>query len=313
MNICFFTEMDFSGKIPRDHVNMRTEFAWMAVLNAEHRSLFNASIENWDLGIIIIPKKRVDLLISSDYISQIKKQCKKVAVMQEGPQWLWQDLPIQQQIWYLNVLSDMDFLLVHNESDIKYFKGLTHKPCYNLPSLMITDQLTMHNIKKQNSVIIGGNMCSWYSGLDSYIVALQFGISIDIPSMGRRKENEERLDNLNHLPYMNWKDWMVNLSQYKYAVHLMRTHAAGTMALNCAYWGIPCIGYKGLDTQEKLHTETAVELGDLESAKKIVAFLKDPEFYESCSNFSRSSYNELYTEASFIKHVNSIFKNEDLL
>ena len=33
MNIAFFTEMNFTGMISRDHTNMRTEFAWMCALD----------------------------------------------------------------------------------------------------------------------------------------------------------------------------------------------------------------------------------------------------------------------------------------
>ena len=36
MEIAFFTEMGFTGKISRTHENMRTEFAWMC---AKRRSL----------------------------------------------------------------------------------------------------------------------------------------------------------------------------------------------------------------------------------------------------------------------------------
>ena len=36
MKIAFITEMGFEGKIPSNHPNMRTEFAWMHALNADH-------------------------------------------------------------------------------------------------------------------------------------------------------------------------------------------------------------------------------------------------------------------------------------
>ena len=39
MKIAFFTEMGFQGKIPRNHPNMRTEFAWIVALNADHYNL----------------------------------------------------------------------------------------------------------------------------------------------------------------------------------------------------------------------------------------------------------------------------------
>ena len=42
MDIAFFTEMGFTGKIPRTHENMRTEFAWMCALNATHYPITSA-------------------------------------------------------------------------------------------------------------------------------------------------------------------------------------------------------------------------------------------------------------------------------
>jgi hypothetical protein len=41
MKIAFFTEMEFNGKIPRTHKNMRTEFAWMCALDATHYHLMH--------------------------------------------------------------------------------------------------------------------------------------------------------------------------------------------------------------------------------------------------------------------------------
>ena len=58
--IAFFTEMGFTGKIERNHPNMRTEFAWMCALEADHHPIAeinnNFRSYNYDLGIIIIPK-----------------------------------------------------------------------------------------------------------------------------------------------------------------------------------------------------------------------------------------------------------------
>ena len=125
--------------------------------------------------------------------------------------------------------------------------------------------------------------------------------------MGRKQPNEEQL--LTHLPYMNWTQWIHALNKFKYAVHLMRTHAAGTFALNCAYLGIPCIGYKGLDTQETLHPDLTVDLGDLQSARNIASKLRnDEEFYLYYSNKCKELYQINYTEEKFKEqfYANSI-------
>ena len=280
---------------------MRTDVAWMCALDAMHYPIdhIHTVDDNFDLGIVIIPKKNPQF-----DLNKIKQYCNKIAVMQEGPNWYWQDYPLQQQIWYFNTIQEADFMFVHNESDKKYYEGLTGKECKILPSLMIEDLIKDLPQAERSNVIIGGNFCSWYSGFDSYIVAQEADCSIYIPSMGRKTKGEEQMPNLNHLPYMNWVEWIKTLNNFKYGVHLMRTHAAGTFALNCAYLGIPCIGYKGLDTQEKCHPHLTVELGDLAMAKEKLTLLQtDQEFYNDCSEIAIKSYQKHYKELIFKNKV----------
>jgi len=121
--------------------------------------------------------------------------------------------------------------------------------------------------------------------------------------MGRKQPGEEQL--LTHLPYLEWKDWVHALNKFKYGIHLMRTHAAGTFSLNCSYLGIPCIGYKGLATQEILHPNLTVELGDMQSARKIALQLKnDVDFYKENSILTKQLYNQHYTEKVWIEKMN---------
>ncbi len=297
MNIAFFTEGQWQGKVPRDNSNMRTEMAWMCALDADHYNIHDGSttyMGRYDLGIIIIPKNNPEF-----DLERIKKWCNRVATMQEGPHWYFQDYKIEQQIWFYNTLMDMDFLFVHNEIDKKYFEGLTGKQCQVLPSLMIEDSVKVPKLNRTN-VMIGGNFCHWYGGFDSYIVAQEFNSEIHAPSMGRKIENENWMEGLNHLPYMTWVEWIHTLNKFKYGVHLMRTHAAGTFALNCGYLGIPCIGYNGLDTQMNLHPDCTVDVGDITKAKQIAKKLrKDEEFYLYCSNIARENYKKYYHENQF--------------
>jgi hypothetical protein len=94
MKIAFFTEMGFNGKIPRTHPNMRTEFAWMVALNADHYNLQQTPEKEYDLGIVINSKNHPEQVDVSRY----KTKCKKVGVMQEGPFWYFQDYPLPNQI-----------------------------------------------------------------------------------------------------------------------------------------------------------------------------------------------------------------------
>jgi hypothetical protein len=296
MKIAFFTEMSFMGKISRTHENMRTEFAWMVALNADHFPIGTTPTSKYDLSIVIIPKKNPGFDIES-----MRGFSEKIAVMQEGPNWNWQDYTLDKQAWYYNTCCSADVIYTHNELDRKYYKGLcNHNDVRVMPSLMIEDAVGKLKSEERKDVIIGGNFVSWYSGFDSMIIAkeLSRGGNVYAPSMGRKQELEEQL--VTHLPYMNWKQWIHELNKFKFGVHLMRTHAAGTFALNCAYLGIPCIGYHGLDTQVILHPETTVEIGDLESARKIAENLRnDKEFYLYSSTLCKGLYKDHYTEETF--------------
>ena len=295
MKIAFFTEATFKGKINRNFNNMRTEYAWYVALNSDHYNLNKQPNQHYDLGIVIIPKQN-----PSFDLNKIKQYCDKVAVMQEGPNWYWQDYPLEQQIWYYNTIQEADLMYVHNKSDKKYYEGLTGKKCKILPSLMIEDSIKNLPQIERKDIIIGGNFCSWYGGFDSYVIAQEADCPIYIPSMGRKIEGEEQMPNLNHLPYMNWVEWIKTLNNFKYGIHLMRTHAAGTFALNCAYLGIPCIGYEGLDTQEICHPYLTVKLGDLATAKeKLIEIKEDKQLYNRCSQIAKEQYLKHYHESKF--------------
>ena len=307
--VAWFTEGGWFGKIPRNHPGMRNDSAWMCVLDAVHYPITEAHnvTEKYDLGIITLPKKNIDVLSQYPLIESLRKCCNKIAFMQEGPHWYFQDYPLAEQIWFFNTLSEMDFLYVHNQSDINYYNGLTGKECKLMPTLMIEDLIKDLPEVERSNVMIGGNFCSWYGGFDSYMVAQEFDCPTYVPTMGRKIPHEEQMVNLTHLPYMNWMEWIKKLNNFKYGIHLMRTHAAGTFALNCAYLGIPCIGYSGLDTQEQLHPDTTIEMGDLKRAKEIANRLKtDKSFYDKCSTNTKILYGG-YNEENYKKHMNTIF------
>ena len=297
MKVAFFTEMGFNGKIPRTHKNMRTEFAWMVALNATHYNLKSIPSENYDLGIVVNSKNNPEWV----NVEGLKSKCEKVAIMQEGPFWYFQDYPLAKQIHYFNNLTSADIIYAHNEVDVQYFKGLTnHKDVRVLRSLMVEDPINeITHPKSRSGIMIGGNMKSWYGGFDSFMLASSVTDEIYQPKMGKREEGEDELG-LTQLPYMEWDQWISELSKRKIGVHMMRTHAAGTFALNCSYLGIPCIGYDGLDTQRILHPHLTVKDGDLNTARKLISRLdNDSDFYTLCRNETLEMYNEHYHESKF--------------
>jgi hypothetical protein len=314
MKIAFLTEMGFSGKISEDHRNMRTEFAWMHALNANHYNIrLFESVQNYDHIFIIFPKGEVYLnsigvklvnntnpisdILVSNLVTKLKSKNKKVHFVQEGPHWLWNDYKIYDQIHFYNLIQECDSIFAHNEHDTQYYKGLfPNKKINTIQTLMIEKNLSSIIPTKQDICIIGGNFARWYGGFESYIVASKFSIPIYVQDSHAKREAEELMDGLNHLPRMEWLDWMKNLSKFKYAVHLMPTIAAGTFSLNCAYFGIPCIGNREVDTQKICHPSLSVDVNDINKAIELATTLKDNKsFYEECSYIARNNYNKYYS------------------
>lgn len=315
MRIAFLTEMNFVGKVPINHTNMRTEFSWMFALDADHYNIFNINkVSNYDHIFIIFPKGKTYLnsegsklvnginpaseLLKEDIVGKLKaKGNGSVHYIQEGPHWWYNDYEIGDQIGFYNFLSNCDIIFAHNESDVNYYKGLfPTKNVQTIYTLMINELVKDIVPKPEDKTIIGGNFARWYGGFESYIVANQFNLPIWVQDSHAKRENEEQVDNLNHLPRMMWNDWMKELSTFKYGVHLMPTVAAGTFALNCAYFGIPCIGNIDVDTQMYCHPNLAVDIKDLQYANSMARMLRDDkDFYDNCSRVAKENYNEHYS------------------
>ena len=320
MKVAFLTEMGFIGKVPNNHSNMRTEFAWMYALNADHYNVFNPhDVVGYDAVIVIFPKGRVFLdacgskisnepnpvsnLLASGLVEILKKVNKKVLYMQEGPHWLYNDYELIDQINFYNMLTICDGILAHNESDVSYYRGLfPGKQVGVMPTLMI-DPIIKHIVPQtEHKAIIGGNFARWYGGFESYMIAQEFQVPIWGQTSHAIRDNEDQL--FNHLPRVLWTDWMVQLSSFKYAVHLMPTVAAGTFSLNCAYFGIPCIGNINVDTQRLCHPHLSVHIHDLEHARALAKQLsEDNQFYQECSELARLNYKTYFNQERYSSTV----------
>ena len=307
MKIGVFTEGGYQGKIQRDNPNMRTDLAWWCALDATHHPLpiiHELPDNSYDFGIMILPKKRQPLL-NYPLLEQYKRVCKKVSVMQESYYNYWQDSEIVEQIWYYNFLVEMDIIFCHNEVDLKYYRGLTGKKCEIMPTLMITDFIKTSE-EKTESVMMGGNLVKDYGGIDSYMVAREITDNIWSPTTGRMKEEEKGMD-INHLSWVLWLEWVYELSKHKYGIQL-GTAAAGTFNLNCAYLGIPCVGYNNVNTQ-RCHPDLSVDVGDVERAKILMKKLKeDTDFYSECSKTAIQKYNECFDEKVYIYTMKKVIE-----
>jgi hypothetical protein len=325
MRIAFLTEMGFVGKVPANHPNMRTEFAWMHALDADHYNihLFGSSknLVDYDVVFVIFPKGKTFLssegsrliegvnpvspLLDQPIVERLKeKGNKKIYYIQEGPHWWWNDYEIVDQIKFYNFLSKTDGIFAHNLSDANYYRGMfRNKKVEIIHSLMIEELINDIQPQPEDKVLIGGNFARWYGGFESYMVASELGLPIWGQESHAKRNQEGMIDNLNHFPRMMWVDWMKEVSKFKYGVHLMSTVAAGTFSLNCAYFGIPVIGNEQVDTQRLLHPQLSVEVFDIESAMLLVEMLKDPSFYKKKSEEAKDNYQTIYTKEVWLKNM----------
>ena len=306
MNIGFFSEGGYEGKVPRNHPNMRTDVAWVCALDATHHPLPKIQAlpdKLYDVGVMILPKNRT-MLMDWPLLGEYRRVCKKVTVMQESYYNYWQDSSIAEQIWYFNFITEMDLIFCHNDIDLRYYNGLTNVRTELLPSVMITDGIVSRS-ESGDGTIIGGNWVRDYGGFDSYQVALEIGNPITAVTTGRMKQEESQL--LNHIPWVMWREWIDILSQFNIGVQL-GTASAGTFNLNCSFHGIPCIGYSDVNTQSMLHPLTTVEVGEIDKAKDIANKLKDDKFYNLCMETTKKRYKNYYSEEIFVEHWNRIWK-----
>jgi len=325
MKIAFITEMGFEGKIPPTHPNARTEFAWMNALDADHYNIRNIErVLNYDHVFIIFPKGVVYLnafavklsndenpvsdILRSSLVLKLKSSNKKVHYVQEGPHWLFNDYEIYDQIYFYNMIQECDSIFAHNEHDVVYYKGMfPNKHVNTIPTLLIEDLIKDIVPTKENKTIIGGNFARWYGGFESYMVADNLGTDIWAQESHAKRPGEEMFGGIKHLPRLIWVDWMKALSTFKYAVHLMPTIAAGTFSLNCAYFGIPCIGNREVDTQKLCHPNLAVDVNDIQYATELAKKLKeDQSFYEDCSYQAKQNYRSFYSVEDWKENINNI-------
>lgn len=325
MKIAFLTEMHFSGNVPNNHPNMRTEFAWMCALNADHFNIREWNkVSGYDYVMIIFPKGQtflnsigVDLihgkneysdLFESNIVSDLKLKNKKICSIQEGPTWYINDFELHDQFNLYNQLSKCDIIFAHNYHDTHWYRGyFPNVRVEIMPTLVIEDLIVDIKTNREEKIIIGGNFSRWYGGFQSYIVASELKIPIYVQSSHSSRKNENLIDNLNIIPRIMWIDWMKTLSSFKYAVHLMPTVAAGTFSLNCAYFGIPCIGNEKVDTQLICFPELSVDAEDVFKAKKLINLLNnDSDFYNECSLNGMKNYKQHFSIESYKQKLDKI-------
>ena len=309
MQIAFFSEGGYSGKIPRN-IPMRTDQAWICVLNAVHHCVFklNEVNQKYDIGVVIIPKeKNREHLVKQQYplIDNIRNYCDKVIIMQEGCHWDWMEDPVDTMVWFYNQLLKADLLLCHNDADVQYYQGITDIKSFVLPTLMIED--IVKTAPQEDRVFVAGNWHLTYRGFDAWVISNEFDMPKYGFKAGKYKEGED-VNGINYLPWMEWNQFMLELSKCKYGIQTYQS-SAGQFPLNCAYLGIPCIGYNDVNTQRDLFPSLSVDRGDIVAARRLANQLQnDKEWYREIVKIAKFNYNQWYKEDKFLEKWNKIIK-----
>lgn len=300
--IAFFTEGGYTGKVPRN-IPMRTDQAWVCALDAVHHCIFklNEVNQKYDIGVVIIPKeKNREYLVKQQYplIDNIRNYCDKVIIMQEGCHWDWMEDPVETMVWFYNQLLKADLLLCHNDADVKYYQGITNIKSLILPTLMIED--IIKTAPQEDRVFVAGNWHLTYRGFDAWVISNEFDMPKYGFKAGKYKEGED-INGINYLPWMQWDQFMLELSKCKYGIQTYQS-SAGQFPLNCAYLGIPCIGYNDVNTQRDLFPDLSVDRGDIVAARKLANELQNnKDYYRECSKIAKFNYNQWYKEDKFLE------------
>tara|TARA_B110000211_G_scaffold231640_1_gene293573 strand:- start:380 stop:1342 length:963 start_codon:yes stop_codon:yes gene_type:complete len=317
MNHFFCTELGFEGKINKSFTNLRALETWIKLLDAKHLNIYqtlNGSSTYEGICWLVIPKGHSHIpnhpLESVDIVKNLKTKFKKVYCIQEGETTWWSSNSTHTQIWIYNQFSQSDRIYTQNTYDQKYLRGLfPDREIFIIRSVMDPSILkTISPLPKQNKAIIAGPFTNEYLGFNSNLIFQFCGIPVDIPPMGQSRMPKDSWDlsdsvGANYLDYKMWEEWMVNLSQYKYAMFMVNTIGAATFPLNCGFFGIPCVGDNRADTQKLIFPDLSVNYLDYELALKLTKQLVDDKiFYKDISQKSIELYN---------KHFNvSIFKEK---
>jgi len=319
----FISEIGFEGKVPDGYTNLRAAETWIKFLDLINLNIFNVLNENVFYGgkaWVIIPKGKdaVNYIINNfpNTMENLKSKFDEVYCIQEGEITFWSQYDVLIQTWIYNQFYLSDKIYTQNQHDLKWLKGLygDDKKYGIMLSVMDDSVLDINNFKpKSDKTIIAGPFMYEYNGFAQNIVAKHFDNEINIPPMasGRMPSDSYIMQDavgVRFLEYTLWKEWMENLSQYRYGLFLVPSVGAATFPLNCAYHGIPCIGTNKAETQSILFPKLSIDYQDLEQAIYLANKLKHDElFYNEVSNYALDKIKTEFSKEKFLEIIQKDF------
>jgi len=218
------------------------------------------------------------------------------------------------QACYIRTLRDSDFFVVTNDDDIEKFRLLApDTKIIFLPTDLDKKAVEALDTKdREDQVMIGGNLTPWYAGTLSVLVAEKFGLPITMPSMGRKRVDEEEIikglvkQPITYIPYLPWSTWFRELSRHKYAVNLMPVAACGSFVVACAALGIPCIGRSHVTAQRECFPQLCIDEDYLDIDKKVLLAQRE---YTKISSFAKTQFKKYFERQSVRDFVFEQFKS----
>ncbi len=325
--IALLSANSFTGQVPHDYPNARTEFAWAHYLNADMVP-YGKKVEGYDVVLVILPKEQVVrntdgvkyrnnpiphqhriIQQANLLIRELKDTNGKVGMIQEGPYQYFQNYETEDAVAYLKVIKQFDFILAHDNQSALFFRNF-NKNVDTIPTVTLhREYINVPFDERQNSAVIGGGFCEWSGGLMGAFVASHAGIDdIIIPESHTSSPDMELVSGVRSVPRMDVNQYTLLLSKSKMGINLMPTIGAGSMALNCIYAGTPYIGNMAIPTSRLWLSIVANQ--NINHAIAIATEIRTD--YRNFAQYimeARSSYeNSNHWPRNFQSHMNEILQ-----
>lgn len=300
--ILWVSDMGFEGYLPlNSSYNFhRPPLTWIYALNAYniHYTQVHKIKEKFDLAIIASIHENID--VTTIDIQAIKQVADKIAIQQESHHRNFFNFKnIIDSTHYIYLYQNCDFILTHNKIDSVYFSTLFNKPYFINPQLMSLD---ISSYKKEDKIILPGNLDSRYGNFDNYLIGLETDLPMHVTKMHTYREEESLLENLIHHPYnSNYYDFNKLIGTSKLALYLIPYPLGGSFPIQCAMMKTPCISWNTSDTSLECYPDLSFDYGDFDSVRNAIKKLDNPGFLNKINEFAYQVVLDKFTNIEYYK------------
>lgn len=314
MKILYLTDGHFFGTTSNFNFGHRPHGSWIQLINAFHCNYEKLDVlidrkENFDVVILAALHGNRHDLINNEYIDKVRKLAKKIGFSQEGSHdSFFIKSPIINQIFYINIIQNVDFIFCHNEIDKVYYETLYNKPCY-INRQMICDIGEPMN-QKENKIILAGSPGLPY-GIESYLMGLETNLPMYTYKGHSYTVEHEYLENITYLDWqLNYLKFNENLKTFKYCMYLLQHPIGGSFPLQCAMNKVACFSWDTSETASECFPDLVCEYGNFNKIRSMFNKLQaDDVYYTHIVNMARENFIKKYNFESYIKNTLNFLSN----